>query len=457
MSGVAGRRRAGLRGWSLLLALLACGLFACPPSSGDDDDLVLPDDDDDDDDDDDTVSADDDDDDFTIPDGLPLGGNLLWQTSDGEVPEQHVRVGLFDLSSLGGAPTEPFGVLISDSGLSSGNTIYTIYIKGEPSSGSLSPLADFGVDAVLYVPFAYVDDNEDSVYGFGELLLGASDTLLVFIEDVVPFPGQLVDLGAGPGWNLLDATYLDTSVLEFIHVPDGTNSSNGPSIRTQLLPDLGGSIPVRAEFSVPEGSVISAWSYHASSAALDPSAALFAVAASNDEANSSALLSWPVEGAPSNGHIALLPAHVVAAAGSSGVASAAELSGALYRGVAYFDDGDQVFTAGGCDTLLALDEGRFLVWLEPSSLSLDTAYRLQRGGQSLGWSLFDESLDAWRPFAVGLDLMAHSVGDDDDSAGDDDDSAGDDDDSAAHNSQIPAECLGDDDDSAGEELVGSGA
>ena len=90
-----------------------------------------------------------------------------------------------------------------------------------------------------------------------------------------------------------------------------------------------------------------------------------------------------------------------------------------------------------------LPRGERLVWLEPSTLSLDDAFLLQRHGQTLGWSLFDESLDAWRPFAVGIDLAAGGHGDDDDSA-----VAGDDDDSAGPSGDIPEECLGDDDDSA---------
>jgi len=76
----------------------------------------------------------------------------------------------------------------------------------------------------------------------------------------------------------------------------------------------------------------------------------------------------------------------------------------------------------------------------------------------MGWSLYDEELEAWRLFAAGISLgPVDALGDDDDSApGDDDDSAaGDDDDSAAPAALgIPEECLpppGDDDDSAGDD------
>ena len=84
--------------------------------------------------------------------------------------------------------------------------------------------------------------------------------------------------------------------------------------------------------------------------------------------------------------------------------------------------------------------------MEPSTLNLEEAFSLQRSGQPLGWSLFNETLDTWRPFAVGLDLSLSGLGDDDDSAGDDDDSAG-----AADTVEVSPDCLGDDDDSAGDD------
>jgi hypothetical protein len=116
-----------------------------------------------------------------------------------------------------------------------------------------------------------------------------------------------------------------------------------------------------------------------------------------------------------------------------------DLQGALYEAVVYFDDGDSAYTPSSCDTLLAAGVQRTLLWMEPSTLSLSEAFALQRAGHPLGWSLFDESLDTWRPFAVGIDLLPSALGDDDDSASDDD------------APQIPPDCLGDDDDSAGDD------
>ncbi len=446
----------GMRLVALLLSSFGLGLYACPPNVGDDDDLVLPANDDDDDDDDDTAPSGDDDDDFTIPEGLPVGGNLLWQASDGVVPTERIRVGLFELSSLDGQYVEPYGALVSAEGLTSGNSIYTVYIEDEPASSAMTPLSGFDVDAVLYVAFAYVDSSENDAYDSGELLLGASDSLVVFVEDIVPFPSQLSALGAGPGWNLLDSSFLDAAPMDFTHVPEGTNSSNGPSIRTELLPDEGGSIQVRAEFSVPHGSVVSAWHHNVSTGDLDSNVELFVTPASNDASQGAQLLSWSVEGAPPSTHIAVLPSPVGDQVGVPGGGASLELQGALYRSVVYFDDGDQVFGAGGCDTLLAVGEGRPLVWLDPAALTLDVAYLLQRHGQTIGWSLFDESLGAWRPFAVGVDLTQVTAGDDDDSAGDDDDSAGDDDDSADSSNPIPDDCLGDDDDSAADDSFSNG-
>ena len=422
----------------LLLLVLVLGLYACPPAASlDDDDIVQPDDDDDDDDDDDTGGGGDDDD-FTIPDGLPIGGNLLWQPSDGAVPAAQVRVGLFHVTAMPFNQAESFGALVAEEGLSGGSTIYTVYIKGEPESAEMIPFAEDSITAALYLPIAYIDENQDEGYDAGELLLGMGDSLVVFMEDLVPFPSALSGAGAGPGWNLLEVSYFDAGVMDFSHVPEGTNSSNGPSISSDLLPNMGGMTSVRTDVVVPEGGVVAAWHWTAFTDTPVTNYEQFVTAASNEAAPGGTLLGWTVEGEPPSAHIGVLPPPVGEEAEPEGGEATVALQGALYEAVVYFDDGDSAYTPSSCDTLLAAGNQRTLLWMEPSTLRLSEAFALQRAGQPLGWSLYDEPLDTWRPLAVGIDLLPSPLGDDDDSAGGD----------AA---EIPPDCLGDDDDSAGDD------
>jgi hypothetical protein len=161
----------------------------------------------------------------------------------------------------------------------------------------------------------------------------------------------------------------------------------------------------------------------------------FTVTASNYELRAADLVDWAIAGSPATSHI-----------GPWVLNDQFTLDVAAYAVVGYFDDGDQQFTWGTCDTVLSVGATRYLVWVEPSALDLATGFAAWRLGVPMGWTLYDTQLVTWRLLVSGVELAPASDvwGDDDDSASsDDDDSAG------GPDLGIPSECLpGDDDDSA---------
>ena len=427
----------------LLASLAVVGVLACPPPSGDlDDDDAVEDDDDFTDDDDNVVDDDStvvDDDDFTIPPGTGLGGTILYQSATGELPAGPVRAGLALMGEEGLPAEERWTHMVSEEGGLIGDTIYTVYVEGEPPDEDFFPVLEGDAEVAIYFPFSYVDLDASGDYSASDDILGFSDLLHTFIrfegEDV---PDGVQDWGGGYGWNTVlfaDLTDEDEE-LDVDHTPDGTNSAIGPEIRVALLPNTGGTVPLTTDVLLPTGSVISA--IHSS--ALDgdtptvPDFERYTVPASNYELRAADLIDWQISGSPPAGHIS-----------PWGDDEAFQVDAAHYVVLGYYDDGDQELTLGTCDTPLALGAPRFLLWVEPSTLDLPTGFFAWLMGVPMGWTLFDTELNTWRLLISGIELapFAEVVGDDDDSA------AGDDDDSAGPDLGIPEECLpGDDDDSA---------
>ena len=426
----------------LVLGLLVT-LAACPPPAGnlDDDDATSAQDDDDttpSDDDDDSAA---DDDDFTIPPGIGLGGTIEYTPLAGEVPAGAVRMGLFTTTDELLPDEERWSQQVTEGGLIGGDTIYTVYVDGDPPAGDLLD-TQAGFEVALYVPFAYVDSNADGSYGQGDPLLGAGDVLFAWITFEGDPPDYLVAAGGGLGWNIVDwADVVDgDDELEFEHTPEGTNSSNGPEVSVELLPVTGGTVPLATDVLHPTGSVVIG--LHSSMLGGIPveDPQMFSMPVSNGELRGAELLvDWPVSGAPPAHHLSEMD-------GGLGALSA------FYLVVGYYDDGDEVLTIGTCDTLLSFGSPRLLMWVDPGSLTLAAGFRAQAYDVPIGWSLFDQALNTWRLLAAGMNLVTITElgsGDDDDSAGDDDDSSGS---GPGFDGVIPAECVpGDDDDSAADD------
>ncbi|MCP4868760.1 MAG: hypothetical protein GY898_08580 [Proteobacteria bacterium] len=441
--------------WLALLTLLGLLLVipGCPPPEGNlDDDDTSDGDDDDDDDDDDTTPPDDDD--FTIPPGIPLGGVIEYSPADGEVPAGAVRVGLFAADPEGFAPGEERWsneVVGAEGGLLGGDNIYTVYVDGDPEEDEDFFPGGLGWEVALYFLFAYVDGDASDDYNPGDPILGSSTDLFGFVRSDNPeAPDELVALGGGLGWNVVDYLSLgDDGEPDITHRPDGTNSSNGPELSVELLPQTSGTIPVSTSLFIPNGSAMGAFHLSIFGGEVIDDFLQFPQAVGNGELRGDTLAEWNITGPPPAAHLAPLEGF--------------GLNGAYYLLFAWYDDGDLDYIQGTCDTPLAVGFPSLLMYIDPAALTLQQAFQSQIFGFPMGWTLFDQELEAPRPFTTGIQLehlssLDDGGGDDDDSAGDDDDSsAGDDDDSAAPLDPvdtIPAECLppsGDDDDSAGDD------
>ena len=438
--------------WLLLLALLGSLLIlpACPPPEGNLDDDDASDDDDDDDDDD----ASTDDDDFTIPPGIPLGGVIEYSPSDGTIPPGAVRVGLFSADADGFAPAVErwSDEVTAKGGLLGGDNIYTVYVDGDPEEEEDFFPAGKGWEVALYYAFAYVDGDSSGDYNAGDPILGSSPDIFGFARSASgETPADLSALGGGLGWNVVDYLTLGADDgPDIAHAPEGTNSATGPELSADLLPQQSGTIPVSTDLLIPTGSAVGAFHSSIFGGEGDPIAQflLFPQVASNGELRGDTLVEWNITGPPPAAHLAPLEGF--------------GLNGASYLLLAWYDDGDLDYIGETCDIPLAAGHPTLLLYIDAAALSLGEAFQAQLFGFPMGWTIFDQDLEAPRPFASGMHLEPLSAldedeGDDDDSAGDDDDSApGDDDDSAGPIDPvdtIPAECLppGDDDDSAGDD------
>ena len=429
---------------ALLAALAVAGILACPPPSGDldDDDVVQDDDDFSDDDDagDDDDSAVVDDDDFTIPPGTGLGGTILYQSATGELPAGPVRAGLALMGAEGPPTEERWTQMVSEEGGLIGDTVYTVYVEGEPPDTDFFEILEGDAEVAIYFPFSYVDLDSSGDLSPADHILGFSQLLHAFFRFEGDDPPDVVEAwGGGYGWNTVEFGDIsdDDEELDLDHTPEGTNSAIGPEIRVLLLPNGGGTVPLSTDVLLPTGSVVSA--IHAS--ALDtntptvPDFERYTVSASNYELRAEDLVDWQITGTPPANHLA-----------PWGEDSGFDVDVAMYLVVGYYDDGDQELSIGTCDTLLAAGATRFLLWVEPSTLDLPTGFYAWLMDVPMGWTLFDTQLETFRLLASGIELGAWDevIGDDDDSAASDDD-----DDSAGPDLGIPDECLpGDDDDSA---------
>ena len=441
-----------------LIALFGCatlGLWACAPEGslgvGDDDD-ISPGDDDDDDDDDDTVG---DDDDTVPPDGFPIGGTIHYSIADGTLAEAPVRVGFFLNLNWESVGVERFSAEVSESGLTAGGNIFTVYIDEVPESD----LADvgLGVPVTSYFLFAYSDLDDSGSYNDADALLGASESIAVYFdaETAEEIPFELSFVGAGPGWNFSAYESLTSDAPSF-DWSENWNSSNGPSIEVELLPVESGTLPVSSDLWFPEGSTLAA--VHASfvqafdDAEVDVVSDPFLFQTGIENEGGSWNYQWSLDGPPPDGH--LFSVGSLAGPGSDpedeplarGEESSALM--ALYSVGSYFDDGDGVFSNdSACDRAESNDPLWQLLWIEVDSLSLSDAFYSQVNGYRMGWSLWNQETDILRALSAGVVLSFFTFGDDDDSAG------GDDDDSAGEGNiyGIPEECLpeeGDDDDSS---------
>jgi len=414
----------------LLLLLGLLSLEACAPPGGSlpaDDDDVTGDDDDDDDDDDDTT----DDDDTSVP-SVPLSGAIRHTANNGSVPQAPVNVGLMslDLMTLNfGA--ERFTTLAAESSIASGDTIYTLSIQEDPLEEDFVAMDEAGTEVAFFGVFAYVDADASGQWNEAELILGSSETLFGFAR----FPGDdvpdiLASVGAGAGWNL---TSYDTLLDEggaLTHVPEGTNSTNGPLVEVDLLPRFGGNLPVTSGLTLPLGSRIGA--LHVSAEELGVQDSLITQTQALSVAEPGLAGDWTLDGDPPTSHLMDL-----SPLGFGTGWTTPFPSGAAYVAYAWFDGGaDGNPTGDPCDVGLGFAEDRALMWLDAYSLSLTSAFATQRTGVPLGWSLYDADAEAFRVLSLGLTvtpadppvLVPESclppAGDDDDSAGDDDDSAG---------------------------------
>ena len=432
------------RPWlALLLPVALAAFIGCPPPTGELDDDDVAEDDDDFSDDDDNVDDDDstvvDDDDFTIPPGTGLGGTILYQSASGQLPAGAVRAGLAHMGPEGLPDDERWSDQVAADGLI-GDTVYTVYVEGDPPDGDFFDILGGIAEASIYYPFTYVDVDGGGDYSAADHILGFSDLIHAFIRfDGEDVPDALEAWGGGGGWNTLEVDDLadDDDELDLSHTPEGTNSAIGPEIRITLLANSGGAVPLTTDVLMPTGSVVSAIHYSVFDEDVPNVSApeRFTTAASNYELRAEDLIDWNIAGSPATSHI-----------GPWDPDADVTVDVALYYVVGYFDDGDQSFTWGTCDTLLTAGATRFLLWVEPSTLDLTSGFWAWLVDVPMGWTLYDTQLETWRLLISGIELA--SIGD---VWGDDDDSAASDDDDSADGPDlgIPEECLpGDDDDSA---------
>ena len=424
-----------------LLPLLFLALAGCPTSGnlGDDDDVTADDDDvtaDDDDAtaDDDDATADDDD---TVDPVLTIEGELSWDEQVEFLPDASVRVGAFwspDFQSIAQERVS-VGVAVNPN---QGEAVYAVEIPElGPPDEDLIPIGP-GVEAAIYFLFAYLDEDDDGGYDANELLLGSSGQLVLWFEGELPEDWGLV--GAAEGWNLAEWVGLVTEEPQFDPIPFGTSASDGPAIEGGLIPRIVTGAPIHSELPLPEGTVLGGVHFDAVQGDPVPAPFVFVQPAANPDLLPSPFSTWLLNGAP-------LASHVDELDFGGGDDDDDDdgfdilVDGARYWAVAWFDDGDGVFSPGSCDTVVAGIDG-YLIWVDARSLNLEEAYYVQRIGLRPGWSLAGQGEEGpgFYPPSLGLELLAQSLGDDDDSA--DDDDSGDDDDSAAPDwPGIPPECL----------------
>ncbi len=396
-----------------------------PPDVTDDDDAGVDDDD-----------AGPNDDDLVIPEGIPIGGSLAYQPTDGSVPAGDVRAGLFLAQAKGPTFGEEWDsdlIAAAKVSLVAGQATYANYVEETVDAGLLTEVAK-GVSAAMFAPFAYVDGDGSGGFNAGDTLLAGSGDWVVYI-DAKDVDAVTDAIGSGgPGWNV--ARDVLGGELNLEHHPEGVNSSQGLTMRVRLLSVTGGDVPVDTDISFPDGSLVAAW--HGSLSGLMEIAApanpvLFVTPASNNLRDD--LIDWPVNGTPPADHLGALDANLL-----SETVAVPNLTGAVYTEVGWVDDGDLVYTEEApCDLLIA-DGNKRLVWLTAPGQDLGLAFMFGVVlEQRPGWLLVDTLP---RRLSSGIDLeILDGVGDDDDSAGfpydlpdscfgDDDDSAADDDDSA---------------------------
>ena len=364
--------------WVVLLGGLGSALVfgqAC-------EDGVIPDDDDTPrlDSDDDDAGADDDDagpddDDVVVPEGIPIGGGIAYQPTDGVVPSGDVRGGLF--SVVVGKGSVVFGderisdlIATEKAGLGTGQATFTNYVPDVLETAELTPIpgAD-GVLSAMFAPFAYVDGNGSGGFNGGDILIGGADDWILYVEaaDKDDIPLEL--LGAGPGWNLVRDVGPNA---EIIHIPEGVNSSQGIAMRVKLLPVTGGDVPVTAAIAFPDGSQVAAW--HGTLSGLlegTPPAnpVLFVTPAVNGLRDP--LIDWSVTGTPPNDHVGALPPGLL-----SETVLVEGLTGALYSQVGWVDDGDALYDAGALCDLLIAEGDKTLAWIASPGQDLGLAYSL---------------------------------------------------------------------------------
>ncbi len=451
------RRTFLLLPYPAILLLLMGSLLACPGGGTlDDDDATVDDDDDDDDDD----AADDDD---STPEGIAMSGELRYQPNAGPVPEGAIRVGFFATDFAFEPGAETWSAQVTEGGLTSGATVFTVLVdEAPPTPESIEDDTTAG----LWMVFTYADTNADEAFNQGDVLLGSSDTFLAFIADTDgELPEELAAAGAGAGWNTAEYDFFGDEEWSYAHVPVGTNSNNGPEVRSKLIATPGGDVPLSGDLELPVGSNVAAFhsSFYDDSPTVENPQAFRAAVDNASGANPFA--QWTVGGAnPPAAHVGLLGDEAGgdddddSAEGddddSSGGArdDAPEVMGASYVVTAWWDgEGDGDPATGECDLVLGTGN-KTLAWIQPPGIDLELAFWLHLYSVRPGWLLLEgeqprllQSGVAIQPEAASgdddddsaggsvLDQLPDGcvpVGDDDDSAGDDDDSAGDDDDSA---------------------------
>ncbi len=396
-----------------------------PPDVSDDDDASVDDDD-----------AGPDDDDLVIPEGIPIGGTLSYQPTDGTVPPGDVRAGLFLADPAGftfAAEWHSDLVVPAKTSLTAGQVTYANYLEETVEPELLVDIGG-GVQGALFAPFTYVDGNGSGSFNGGDTLLSGSADWVVYIdaeseEDVVEALGS-----GGPGWNVLRDVLSGEIALE--HRPEGVNSSQGLAMRVRLLSVTGGDVPVETDIAFPEGSLMAAW--HGSLSGLmeieaPANPVLFVTPAVNNLRDD--LIDWSISGTPPADHVGDLDPDLL-----SGPVPVPGLTGALYTEVGWVDDGDLAYSAEApCDLLIA-DGNKTLVWLAAPGENLDLAFLLGVVlEQRPGWLLIDTLP---RRLGSGIDMeILEGVGDDDDSAG--------------FPYDLPDDCFGDDDDSADDDDSGA--
>ncbi len=449
------RRTLLLLPYPAILLLLLGNLLACPGGGSLDGDGTTVDDDDDDDDDDDAA----DDDDDSTPEDIAMSGELRYQPNDGPVPEGAIRVGFFTTDFAFAPGVEIWSAQVTEGGLTSGATVFTVLVDEAPPTPES---VEDDTTAGLWMVFTYADTNADEAFNQGDVLLGSSDTFLAFIADTDgELPKDLTAAGAGAGWNTAEYDFFGDEEWSYAHVPAGTNSNNGPEVRSKLVATPGGDVPLSSDLEVPVGSNVAAFHsslYNDSPAVENPQA--FRVAVDN-ASGANPFAQWTVGGVnPPASHVGPLEDEANGddddddSAGSDDDDSAGsardgepELMGASYVVTAWWDgEGDGDPETGECDLVLG-SGNKTLTWVQPPGIDLELAFWMHLYSVRPGWLLFEGDLPRLLQSGVAIQPEVAS-GDDDDSAGDDDDSAGD-----SILDHLPDGCVpvGDDDDSAGDD------